>query len=126
MVNDTIDIFDAKIVNVGIDFVVVGSSEVSKYQVLSDAISSLISLYSQKTEIGEPFFITDIYKNLNAVPGVVDTVNVVITEKRGGLYSETSFDLETAISGDGRHINVPQNVIIEIRYPIDDIVGSVK
>ena len=126
MVNDTIDIFDAKIVNVGINFVVVGDLESSKYQIISDAISSLASSYFKKMEIGEPFFITDVYSNLNKVPGVVDTVNVVVTQRSGGLYSTTAFDLEEATSSDGRYISVPQNVIIEIKYPMDDIVGSVK
>ena len=126
MINDTIDILDAKIVNVGIDFTVVASLEANKSQVLTDAIISVSSLYRQKMEIGEPFFITDIYSALNNSPGVVDTVTVKLFQLRAGNYSATSFDINEATSPDGRFINVPDNVIMEVKYPNNDIRGSVK
>ena len=126
MVNDTIDILDVKIANIGIEFIVVGDLETDKHQILTNAIESLEAAYSQKFEIGEPLFITDIYSRLNDAPGVVDTVKVKITQKRGGRYSSTSFDLDEATSPDGRFISVPQNVILELKFSDADIVGSVK
>jgi hypothetical protein len=126
MINDTVDILDAKIVNVGIEFVVVGDLEGNKFQTLNDASVALESAYEQKLEIGEPFFITDVYGTLNSVPGVVDTVSVKLIQKKDGLYSTTHFDLDSAISPDGRFLSVPENVILEIKYPDDDIRGSVK
>lgn len=126
MINDTIDIFDAKIANIQIDFDIIADLESNKYQVLSDAISLLSQQYSKKMEIGEPFFITDIYNTLNEAPGVVDAVSVNVSIKRGTNYSTTAFDIEKAISPDGRFIKVPQNVILELKYPESDIIGSVK
>jgi len=126
MINDTIDIIDAKIVNVGIEFVVVGNLESNRSQVLTNAIQSVASLVAQKSEIGEPFFITDIYNILNSTPGVVDTSSVKVVQKSGGNYSTTTFDLTKATSPDGRFINVPDNVIMEVKFPNDDIRGSVK
>jgi hypothetical protein len=38
MINDTIDILDAKIVNFSIDFEVIGSSDYTKQQVLNNCI----------------------------------------------------------------------------------------
>jgi hypothetical protein len=77
-------------------------------------------------EIGFPFYITDIYTALNDVDGVVDTVDVKIVKKQGVNYSQTSFNFEKQTSSDGRYINVPQNVIMEIRFPSVDITGNVK
>ena len=126
MINDTIDIFDAKIANIQISFNIIADLETNKYQVLSDAITVLTREYSRKMDIGEPFFITDVYNTLNEAPGVVDTVSVDISIKRGNNYSTTAFNIEQAISPDGRFIKVPQNVILELKYPASDIVGSVK
>jgi len=57
---------------------------------------------------------------------VVDTVSVKLFQKEGGDYSPTQFDLDAQISADGRYVSVPQNVIMEIKYPSADIKGSVK
>jgi hypothetical protein len=126
MINDTIDIIDAKIVNFGIDFTVVGDFETNKFELLSRCVDRLRELYNTKMEIGFPFYITDIYTALNDVDGVVDTVDVKIVKKQGVNYSQTSFNFEKQTSSDGRYINVPQNVIMEIRFPSVDITGNVK
>ena len=125
MINDTIDILDAKIVNIRISFSIVADIEANKYQVLNDAIASLSDLYTQKSEIGEPFSITEVYSTLNSVPGVIDTTDVSIGTISGGLYSNANFDMLQVTSPDGRTIMTPENVILEIKYPSQDIVGSV-
>ena len=125
MINDSIDILNAQIVNFAINFTVVTSLESNKYEVLNNANRALLNFYSQKLEIGESFFITEVYSILNSVPGVVDTTQVNIRRVSGGLYSSTNFDLESAISPDGRYILVPDNVVLELKYPSDDIRGSV-
>jgi hypothetical protein len=126
MINDTIDIYDAKIVNLAIEFVAVSDVGVNKFEVLQSAIDSLKIFYSKTYDIGEHFSITDVYNVLNSVPGIADTTKVRITKKTGGLYSTTVFDLDSAISADGRFIDIPKNVIVEIKLPDDDIIGSIK
>ena len=126
MLNDTIDIIDAKIVNVGIEFEVVGDLETNKFQILNRCVQSLALSYQEKFEIGERFVVTDIYNILNQVNGVVDTTSVKIAPKTGINYSETRFNFERQTSPDGRFINVPDNVIMEIKFPSVDIVGSIK
>jgi hypothetical protein len=56
----------------------------------------------------------------------VDTTRVDIVIKTGINYSETRFNVARATSADGRFISVPSNVIMEIKFPSNDIVGSVK
>lgn len=126
MVNDTIDILDAKISNIGINFAIVSDLEKNRFDVLANAITEVRNMFLNKMDIGEPLFITDIYNTLNEADGVVDAVNVDIISKNGGLYSNTTFDIDAAISSDGRFLQVPDNVILEVKFPETDIIGSVK
>jgi hypothetical protein len=126
MLNDTIDILDAKVLNLGIDFSVVGDLESNKHDVLANAIFAVKGEIRRIREIGEPFFITDIYKILQKVKGVVDVTKVKITNKRGGLYSDIKFSIDNHISSDGRYIEIPANVVWEVKFPDQDIRGSIS
>lgn len=125
MINDTIDILDAKILNIGVDFKIVADLEKNKYETLNDAITSLKTYFSMKKEIGEPIFLTEITKALRDTEGVVDVVSVKLVNKVGGNYPGILYDIYKYISPDGRYINIPDNVIVELRYPNDDIRGAV-
>ena len=127
MINDTVDIMDAKVVNIGINFVAITNPKVNKYSVLRQATDILIQdLTATHMEIGESFTLSDVYTSLRFVPGIVDVVDVEIVQKTGGLYSTTGFNVEDQMSADGRVLRVPQNVVLEIKYPKDDIKGTFK
>jgi len=126
MINDTVDILDAKIVNIGIDFEVVSSEEVNKYEVLDACIRALRERFAAPMFIGERFYVTDVYTALNKVRGVVDTSRVSLVSKTGGDYSSSSLNIEQYMSLDGRYLSVPDNVILEIKFPQIDIKGTVK
>lgn len=126
MINDTVDILDAKIVNIGIEFEVVSSEEVNRYEVLDSTIQALVSKFGRTMYIGERFYITDVFTELNKVRGVVDTVNVKLVNKTGGTYSQSTFNIDKYMSLDGRYLSVPDNVILEIKYPTVDIRGTVR
>jgi len=125
MINDTIDILDAVIVNVQVNFVILVESDMNASVVLNQCLNTLKEKYSVKFNLGEPFYISDIYKTLNAVNGVIDTKNVVITRKTGLNYSQAEFSIEKNIVNN-RYIDVPQNVILEIKNLDQDIVGAVQ
>lgn len=131
MINDTIDILDAKIVNYGIDFSILTDLNVPKYKVLSAAIQKLKNDFSYKLDIGEPLMITSIYDSLKKVDGIVDVRNVKISLKTGvssasgNSYSSYSFDFNKFLSPDGRFLSVPKNVILELKYPDFDIQGKI-
>jgi len=126
MINDTVDILDAKIVNIGIDFEVVSSEEVNKFEVLDSCILALRRKFSTSMFIGERFYITDVYTELNKVRGVVDTSRVKLIGKSGGDYSSSSLNIDQYMSLDGRYLSVPDNVILEIKFPRIDIKGTVR
>jgi hypothetical protein len=125
IINDTIDILDAKIVNYKIEFVILADLNVSKYEVLANCLDRLKRDLATKSEIGEPLMISNIYSSLKKVDGVVDVRDVKILNAIGSLYSNFSFDFNKRLSPDGRFIGVPKNVIMELKYPDADIRGSV-
>jgi len=126
MISDTVDIVDAKVLNIGINFTAIGDFETSKAVVLTRATNRLIDFYNRLPDIGEAFFITDVYNELKKVEGLVDVTDVKITLKVGGEYSDISFNLSKNISPDGRYIEMPKNVIWEIKFPNSDIKGVIK
>lgn len=123
MINDVIDILDGSIVNIGIEFEVVVELNKDVNSVLAECLSALKIQYNKKFEMGEPIYITDIYKLLNKVRYVVDTKNVKIVEKSGVGYSSTQFSVRDNLSKDGRYLSIPQTHIFEIKDLNSDIKG---
>ena len=127
MINDTIDILDAKIINIGIEFDAVSTVESNPFEVLNNAVASLSVFYERKFEIGEPFHIGEIFSHLNKTPGILDTTRVKVFQKTGtGYANEVLFNVDDNMSEDDRYIVVPKNAVLEIKYPQSDIKGSVK
>ena len=125
MINDTIDILDAKILNLQISFQIVSDLTISKDEVLSRCLAEVRNFYNRTPEIGESFFITDVYRILRNVRGVLDVSTVSVTNKVGGQYSGVIYDTIKNRSPDGRFIEIPENVIYEIKFPNVDIKGTV-
>ena len=126
MINDTIDILDAKIANIGIEFEVVVADQENRFDVLSDCVASLRDHFREPLYIGEPLYISEIYSILNKVRGVIDTKNVKVVQKTGSSYASIALDVDSLASADGRYINVPENVVLEIKFPDNDIKGAIS
>ena len=76
--------------------------------------------------MGEPVFISEIFKMLNSVPGVVDTTAVELVNKTGGSYSSFNYEIEKNLSQDGRFLIIPPDSVADVLFPNDDITGVVK
>ena len=126
MINDTLDILDPYIINLGVDFVVTPETGADKYDVLDSCILALSHQYKEPFFIGEPLYISTIYQTLKDVPGVLDVVKVKLNNKVGGNYSSTVLNINKNISPDGTYLMVPKNVIIEIKFPEIDIKGKIR
>jgi len=126
MINDTVDILDAKIINLGIEFTAIASLESNKYNILTNAIGVLTLMFERKFEIGEPFYITDIFSELNRMAGIIDVTRVKLVQKVGENYSSHRFDVDANMSDDGRYLKIPNNVVVEVKYPEVDIKGTIK
>ena len=126
VINDTVDILDARVVNFGIEFVIVSDYSENKFTALSEATTSLRNYFlNNMYDIAEPIYITDIYKELQKIPNVIDVLDVRIVQKQGGVYSSTIFDFDAHLTANGRSILGDINTVFEIKYPNIDIQGSV-
>ena len=126
MIGDTIDILDARVINLQINFSVVGFANINKYDVIDSCISTLTSYFTDYYyDVGEPFKITDVYKLLNNISSVVDTKDVQVTPKIGTLYSDFGVSFEDLISDDGRYLIPPDDAVFEIKFPSLDITGEI-
>ena len=74
--NDQIEIYNPKIINIGIEFTVSVDKKFSQTTVFEKCISELQTLYSSKFYIGEPLYLSRIYSTLNRVDGVIDVRKV--------------------------------------------------
>ena len=126
MINDTVDILDPYILNYGIEFVVRSQEASDKFIVLDSCVAALKENYSKTHFIGESLYISDIYKILKDVPGVLDVLSVKIFMKTGTDYSNSSIDINSNLSGDGSQLIVPNNAVLELKFPEVDIVGKLR
>ena len=51
--------------------------------------------------------------------------DVRITNKFGGQYSNIGYNIRENTTPDGRYIDVPRNVILEIKFLDTDIRGTI-
>jgi len=126
MLNDTIDILDPFILNIGIDFVITTTVGANKFDVLEKAMAQLKSKYAAPYNIGEQFYISEVYQELKKVTGVLDVVKVKLNSKQGGNYGAASIDINGNLSPDGSYLMVPKNAILEIKFPEVDIRGKIR
>jgi hypothetical protein len=127
MINDTLDILDAKIVNLGLNFSIIADTNFNSYDVLNSALSQLKFYFlNAKMNIGEPIRYGDILRVLNNVQGLLDVVNLEIVKKTGSAYSTSIFNIDQMTTADGRSIIAPSDVVFEFKYPDTDIVGTIK
>ena len=125
MINDTVDILDAKITNIGISFEGLAFPGSNKYDVLNECNRALEMAFNKTYYIGEPIVVSDIRQILKSVPDLMDVVRVDVEIKTGGAYANSPISIEEAISADGRYINPPIDTIFEIKYPNSDIKGTI-
>jgi len=125
MINDTIDILDPYILNIGIEFTIKAATGADKFVLLDNAINTLAAKYNYPFYIGEPFYISDIYSELKNVNGLLDVLTVRLVNKGGSDYSSANIDINDNISPDGSYLMVPANALVEIKFPTTDIKGKV-
>ena len=128
MINDSIDILDAKIINLQINFKIVCYPDTNKFAALDSAKDSLVGFFRDRKnfDIGEPFKITDVFNVLKNNTMVLDVEEVTVTRKDGNSYADSNISIEDAKDKSGRIINCPEDSIFEIKFPNADIVGTIK
>jgi hypothetical protein len=127
MINDTVDILDAEIVNFGIKYQVTLGSAANRYSVISEANRRLNSYYYKNPfDIGESIQLMEIYRELQKVKGILDVYDVRVVEKNGGLYSNSNYDIFGNTSSDGNTVYANERIIFELKFPNVDIQGTIR
>ncbi len=127
MMNDTVDILPGRIINLGIDYEVLIELDANKFNVLTACTEKIKDKYlNVQPQMGEALYVTDIYKLLNDVPGVIDTTSVKFVNKFGGAYSDYSYDIPSNMSVDGRYLSIPADSAAEFLFPDENIQGVIK
>jgi hypothetical protein len=129
MISDSIDIMDAKIINLGLDIKVQVSNSSNPQSLLAEIKTKVYEeLMTIPPNIGEAFYISEVYKVLRQIPEIINIPlrdGVVVRNLVGnGTHSTYSYDVLDNMSLDESYIYVPENSIWEIKY-IDDIRGTI-
>jgi len=125
MMSDQIDIFDARIINIGFNYKYNIESGFSKTQVQADVGQAVRELFTEKLYIGEPVYITKLYQTINRVQGVVDTLKVTPLIKQSANYSNLGLEMNEVLSKDGTFLKCPKNCVFEIKFPDQDLKGTI-
>ena len=126
MINDTVDILDGRIVNIGIEFEAISDINFNRFEVLQNAKNNLVAeMASVKYDMGEPFRISDILKFLKNTEGILDVTRVRVFRRTGVNYSSYFYNLDANLTPDGRLIIIPDNAVFEIKFPNTDIIGTI-
>ena len=126
MINDTIDILDAKIINLGVDFDVSANIDFDPEVVLRNCTIALRRFFSVKMEIGENLIISDISNELSKVEGVSYVESIDIRSLSTARYSSVDYDIDRYTTPDGRMLYCPENAIFEVKRLGRDIRGVVR
>ena len=127
MINDTIDILDGKVINIGIRYEIIPDLDINRFDLLDQCNQILQEDFlTIKFGLGEPVYLSQVYKVLNDVPGVTDVKNVEFYNITGGLYSDYVYDIDSNISNDGRYLRIPSDSAAEVLFPGTDILGVIS
>jgi hypothetical protein len=125
LLTDAINIKDAFVINIGVNFDVIIRPNYLGRDVLLQCNNLLIDYFNiTKWNINQPIDISNIYTLLDQVKGVQTVQKVEITNNTGGLYSEYAYDIKGATRN---NIVYPSYdpMIFEVKYPNTDIKGRI-
>ncbi len=128
IVTDAIDIIDAPIVNVGINYQIVVDG-ISNQTLVIQNINSTLSDYMkvENFQIDQPILKTDIVNLIVNTPGVLSLVGLAIINKVGvedGIRTYSGTSVNIAASTVNEIVFPPKGGIFEVKYPDFDIVGT--
>ena len=129
IVSDALDILDARIINLGIEFEVVSSPGTNKTVVAQTAINNIGQLFTQaKLNIDLPISLSDIQNVLLNSEGVMSLISLHVINLYGKIedreYSNVPFDVKSSTAQ--QIIVGPPGTIFELKFPAHDIRATVK
>jgi hypothetical protein len=127
MINDSINIKDAFIINIGVNFDIIVLPNFLNNEVLSNCITTLKNYFNiNNWQINQPIVLRDLYTILDRIEGVQTVKNIEITNFVGSNlgYSDYAYDISGAIRNNVIYPSIDP-MIFEVKYPDADIQGRV-
>ena len=137
LVTDAINIKDAYVINIAVNFSILTKTGFNKNEVLLRCVSAVQDFFDiDRTQIGQPIIVSDIAYQLSLVDGVASIVPPVENNaNKLPIVIENKYKLEEGYSGnfydissgliDGVLYPALDPSIFEIKYPNSDIKGKV-
>ena len=127
MINDSIGIRDAFIINIGINFEIITLPGANSDEVLLKCILALQDIFNiDKWQINQPVILRDLYVVLDQIEGIQTVKSVEIINKVGSNqgYSDYAYDISGATANNVIYPSLDP-MIFEVKYPNSDIQGKV-
>jgi hypothetical protein len=128
MINDYIDITSGQVIDLALDIDLIIDKNESPTDVVKTAITETTQFFAiEKRKMGDPLFVGDLIRQIGAIPGVINVVDIKVFNKLGGNYSssEVSQSYSNATTKEIQQINktvyMTSNQIFQIRFPNTDI-----
>jgi hypothetical protein len=130
MLTDQVNILDAFIVNIGVNFDITVFKNYNMSDVLAVCLGAVKDYFdNSKWQINQPIRLGDLALLIQAQDGVQSVNNLQITNKYffkdGRDYQPYRYDIQEATQ-DGIIYPSLDPCVFEVRYPEDDIVGSAR
>lgn len=127
MINDAINIKDAFIINIGIEFSIVVRPNYNNNETLTKCITALTTYFNIKNwQINQPIILPQLSVLLDKVEGVQTVKNLKINNLAGEAlgYSKYAYDVVGATINDVVYPSIDP-MVFEVKYPDTDIKGRV-
>jgi hypothetical protein len=127
IIGDSIEIKDAFIINISIDFEIIVLPNNNNNTVILNCITSLKNYFSiDNWQINEPIILRDLYVRLDKIEGVQTVKNIEFNNKTGVSlgYSQYAYDIPAATQNQVIYPSLDPS-IFEVKYPNTDIKGKV-
>ena len=127
MLTDAINIKDAFIINIALDFEITTFKNYNNESVLLQCVTELKNYFNiDNWQINQPVVLSDVKNIIGAVDGVQTIETLIFTNKSGTLngYSQYIYPIDLATRNEVIYPSLDQS-IFEIKFPNNDIRGSV-
>jgi hypothetical protein len=130
VLTDDVNILDAFVVNIGVEFNIVVYRHYNMNDVLARCIDAIKNFFDiKKWQINQPIIMNDLRLTIGMVDGVQTVTSVRVTNKYkfkdGRDYQEYRYPIEEATVDDIIYPSLDP-CIFELRYPETDIVGNAR
>jgi hypothetical protein len=127
MLTDAVNIKDAFIINIGVDFEISVLPNYNSNEVLLRCVNALKDLFNiDRWQINQPVIKSDVTNTIGKVPGVQSVIGVALKNlyDTDNGYSGNIYDLNTATKNGVIYPSLDPS-IFEIKFPNQDIRGRV-